>query len=409
MRTEQYRRPAATPPPPRQGPTPAPAPKVDPKQQALDTIKKWIGAKSSTFETLLGSHEAAKRFGQVLILACLRNPALLTCDLKSLFLAALYCAQRGLEPGVQDGCALVPYKGKVTPIPQYRALVKQAVETGSVKSAKAILIHANDTVEWEEGENPRFVHKPAPFGTDRGPVVGAYSRIVLPDGSVEIEPMDIKAVYKRRDASAAWRESQNPMATPWGQWEEEMVKKTALKNGFRTIPVAPKLRDLLESDSRLEGGATVETVLDMDANVLDVTAVEGEPESKPQTKADALAEMLAKGGEQETQAETREPEAAGPQPEPAAAAAPEPPPQEAEPEPESATQEAPPEPQDAGELKAKLKELYALAVKKDIVGQVLEQFKMNQWEDFLAFPEMLPTLAHFVEAHQAPPKGRRVK
>ena len=408
MRTEQQRRSATPPPsPPRQGPVQAPVAKSDPKQEALDTIKKWIGAKENTFATLLGSPEAAKRFGQVLILACLRNPALLTCDLKSLFLAALYCAQRGLEPGVQDGCALVPYKGKVTPIPQYRALVKQAIETGSVKSAKAILIHANDTVEWEEGMCPRFVHRPAPFGQDRGPVVGAYSRIVLPDGTVEIEPMDLKEVYKRRDASAAWRDSLNRGATPWALWENEMIKKTALKNGLRTIPVAPKLRDLLESDSRLEGGAGVEAVLDMDANVLEVTVAEGEQESKPQTKADALADMLTKGSPSlEPEAGPEEMEAGGVPPEAAVAATPEPSPQEAGVESEG--DQAPPDPSGNENLKnrAKLQEIYKLAMRKNLVGEVLEQFKMNQWGDFLAFPEMLPTLEQFVEQTE-PKKGRR--
>jgi recombination protein RecT len=380
----------------------APVASPNPRNQALETIKKWIGAKESTFATLLGSPEAAKRFGQVLLLACLRNPALLTCDLKSLFLAALYCAQRGLEPGVQDGCALVPYKGKVTPIPQYRALVKQAMETGSVKSAKAILIHANDTVEWEEGMTPRFVHRPTPLGQDRGPVVGAYSRIVLPDGTVEIEPMDLQEIYKRRDASAAWRDSHNRGATPWGQWENEMIKKTALKNGLRTIPVARKLRDLLESDSRLEGGAPVEAVMDLDNEVLDVSVVEAQ-QDKPQTKADALADMLM--GETPAAQSEPEPEQAIPStPEPEQADPPQTQPTET-PE-EQAT--APTSP-DLEALKHRIKEIYAVAVQKQIVGLVLQQFKMDKWDDFLAFPEILPTLEQFVEqaAPAQPEKPKR--
>jgi len=53
-----------------------------------------------------------------------------------------------------------------------------------------------------------------------------------------------------------------------------------------------------------------------------------------------------------------------------------------------------------------LQEIYKLAMRKNLVGQVLEQFKMNQWGDFLAFPEMLPTLEQFVEQTE-PKKGRR--
>ena len=392
-------RPTGKPTPPPPTTTKAPPAPQGPKKQALETIKKWIGAKENTFATLLGSPEAAKRFGQVLILACLRNPSLLTCDLKSLFLAALYCAQRGLEPGVQDGCALVPYKGKVTPIPQYRALVKQAVETGSVKSAKAILIHAHDIVEWEEGESPKFVHKPAPFGQDRGPVVGAYSRIVMPDGAIEIEPMDLKEIYKRRESSAAWRDSHNREATPWVAWENEMIKKTALKNGFRTIPVSPRLRDLLETDNKLEGGAPVEAVLDLDSDVLDVTVVEEAQHDKPQTRADALADRLM-----------GEAPAAQPEPEPEQAIPPTPEPEQAEP-PQTQPTEAPeeqaaaPTNPDLEALKHRIKEIYAVAVRKQIVSLVLQQFKLDRWEDFLAFPEMIPTLEQFVEqAAPAPPE-----
>ncbi|MDI6855112.1 MAG: recombinase RecT [Deltaproteobacteria bacterium] len=84
------------------------------------------------------------------------------------------------------------------------------------------------------------------------------------------------------------------------------------------------------------------------------------------------------------------------------------PPEEPEQAPPEAGQEAPEpsqEPSPAEELKAKLKAVYDLAVKKDIAGLVLEQFKMNQWDDFLAFPEMMPTLEAFVNQHEAP-KGR---
>lgn len=344
----------------------------DRKTQAVTTIKKWLEAKSDTLAILLGSTESAKRFGQVLLLACLRQPSLLTCDLKSLFMAALYCAQRGLEPGVQDGCALVPYKGQVVPVPQYRALVKQAIETGSVRSAKAILIHANDHVEWEEGMHPKFVHRPAPLGSDRGPVVGAYSRIVMPDGSVEIEVMTLDQIYKRRDASASWRDPYTRGSSPWALWEEEMIKKTVIKNGLRTIPVAPKLRDLLETDSSLEGGAAL----------TEIFPIENEAEP-PTSKAEEIAQILTQPEEPEPV--VTEVEAPQMEPEPEAAAleepAPPPPPEEK------------PHPTDQ---QLKINKLYNLAVEKNLVGMVLKHFKLDKWDDLLAFPEMVTYVEKFL-------------
>lgn len=283
------------------------------QQNALATLKSWIGQKADMFRVLLGSERAAKRFAQVLILAVVRNPALLTCDLKSLFNAALFCAQRGLEPGVPDGVALVPFKGKVTPIIQYRALVKQGKETESIKAAKSIIIYENDKYEWEEGEVPKFTHKPAPLGEPRGKPIGAYSRVTLPDGQVEINLMPLDDIYKRRNASAAWK-GEKREETPWFLWEDEMIKKTVLKDGFRTIPVAPKFMDLLEADGKLEGGGDVTDLLDINvSDVLDVTTT-GEQEALPEatTKSDKLAEKLA-GAENITpkaEEETKKPEEA---------------------------------------------------------------------------------------------------
>jgi len=262
------------------------------QQQAMETIKKWVSQKSGMFEILLGGRNAAMRFAQVLVLACFRNPSLLTCDLKSLFNAATFCAQRGLEPGVPDGVALVPYKGKVTPIIQYRALVKQGKETDSIKSAKAIIIYEKDTYEWEEGEIPKFTHKPAILGTDRGKPIGAYSRITLPDGQVEINIMPIDDIFKRRNSSASWK-SEKREETPWAQWEDEMIKKTVLKDGFRTIPVAPRFMSLLEADGKLESGGDVTELLDVNISDVFATAVTGEEEPPPTTKSDALADKLA--------------------------------------------------------------------------------------------------------------------
>jgi recombination protein RecT len=264
------------------------------QQQAMETIKKWIGQKSSLFETLLGGPNAARRFAQVLILACFRNPALLTCDLKSLFNAATFCAQRGLEPGVPDGVALVPFKGKVTPIIQYRALVKQGKETDSIKAAKAIIIYKEDAYEWEEGETPKFSHKPAPLGEARGIPIGAYSRITLPDGQVEINLMPIADIYKRRNASAAWKGDKRE-ETPWFLWEDEMIKKTVLKDGFRTIPVAPQFMKLLDADGGLESGKDVTEFLDVQISDVFEPTPTGEPEflPPPTTKSDALADKLA--------------------------------------------------------------------------------------------------------------------
>jgi len=102
--------------------------------------------------------------------------------------------------------------------------------------------------------------------------------------------------------------------------------------------------------------------------------------------------------------------AAKPEPEPEQAIPPTPEPDQAEP-PQTQPTEAPeeqaaaPTNPDLEALKHRIKEIYAVAVRKQIVSLVLQQFKLDRWEDFLAFPEMIPTLEQFVEqAAPAPPE-----
>jgi hypothetical protein len=58
---------------------------------------------------------------------------------------------------------------------------------------------------------------------------------------------------------------------------------------------------------------------------------------------------------------------------------------------------------DQAEIKKQITEIQTLAIKKKVDGEVMKQFKVNSWDDFLALdPDMIPTLRKFVE--EAPQK-----
>src|SRR5208337_2993802 len=108
-----------------------------------------------------------ERFRQMTLLAIMRNSDLLACDRKSLLLAILWCAQKDLEPGVEDGCWLVPFKVKqrdgsfrkiVTPIPGYKGLIKKAVETESIRYVDVFPIYAEDKFSYHLGMDPVIFH-----------------------------------------------------------------------------------------------------------------------------------------------------------------------------------------------------------------------------------------------------------
>ena len=106
-------------------------------QALVADYRKGVDGIKSYFEALLPHKGALERFIQLSYLAVTRNPDLLSCNRRSLLLALLWCAQKDLEVGVDDGAWLVPFKTLVVPVPAYKGLIKKAVETESARDVDA--------------------------------------------------------------------------------------------------------------------------------------------------------------------------------------------------------------------------------------------------------------------------------
>jgi len=210
-------------------------------------------------ETLLPGKGAVARFQRMAQFAVLRDPKLLDCSKKSLLLALLWCAQKNLEPGVEDGCWLIPFSGKVTPIPAYKGLVNKAVEVGAALSVDPVAVYENDDFFYCFGLEPDLRHTPPKLGTPRGKLIGAYVTITLPNNEKKFRVMDREEVEKHRNAGAAWKAK--PNTGPWEEWEESMFLKTVIKQGLKTVPMAADMRDLLADDNMIEVGAGVGALL----------------------------------------------------------------------------------------------------------------------------------------------------
>src|SRR5574340_166354 len=81
-------------------------------EQLMVAFKKDLNSIGPYLETLLPNKAAVARFVRMAQFAVLREPKLLQCTKKSLLLALLWCAQKNLEPGVDDGCWILPFKNK---------------------------------------------------------------------------------------------------------------------------------------------------------------------------------------------------------------------------------------------------------------------------------------------------------
>jgi phage RecT family recombinase len=270
--------------------------KEDVTRALVKAIDEELAVIARPIEKLLGKDRIA-RFIEMVHLAIARSPELMQADRRSLVLAIVWCAQKKLEPGVEDGAWLIPFKVRgvltVVPVPGYKGLMKRAEETESVKDIQPFPIYEGDTFEegnvWEQ--HP--CHKKPKFGTDRGPLVGAYVKIIKPDGTLRFHVMDRKEIEKIRDSGASWRA--HPNEGPWKDWEIPMFLKTVIKQGLKYIPVKEELRDLLHDDNQLETGVTTVTLLRQQGMALP-PAYEEEPTKPagPSEEATKFAEQVDK-------------------------------------------------------------------------------------------------------------------
>jgi phage RecT family recombinase len=287
--------------------TPAPA-----QSQALtvkdhlavikDTLKKTEQNLMTMLPSTLRSREVIARFLEGVQFSVWKNPELALCDRASLIAAVIYCVRMGLEPGAEDGCALVPFrqgnKKVVTPIPQYKGLIKRATETGSVHAVDVMQVYENDKFTWVEGSKPFIEHEPTRLGKPRGEIIGCYAIYSMPDGSKKHHVMSKEDVERIRNMAAAYKAK--PEEGPWHDHFWAMGMKTAIRAGFKTIPVNTELRKLLETDARLEGGENLTNII----QEISLNPEEGMPDlpdealpATPPTQAQKLADAIKVGPE----------------------------------------------------------------------------------------------------------------
>ena len=232
----------------------------NPKAVMIANFKPDLESIAPYIQRLLPWKGGMERFVQMTELAVRRNFDLLTCNRNSFLLSLIWCAQKNLEPGVDDGCWLIPFKGVVTPVPAYKGLIKVAVETGSVLDVQPYLVYEGDRFEYGLGLTPFLNHQPPKLGLDRGALIGAYVVFTMPDGTKRFAPpMDRPSIEKIRESSPSYRS--DPKGSVWAKWEEAMFLKTVIKQGFKYIPVKAALRDLIYDDGQIEAGAKVSLLL----------------------------------------------------------------------------------------------------------------------------------------------------
>lgn len=221
------------------------------------------------------------------------NDVLQKCDRQSIKNAIVNISLTGLSLNPALALAyLVPRDNKCVLDISYRGMIKVGTDSGSVKGVQANVVYTFDEFHYEEGTNQRIDFrrnldppedfKKDPLGYFWKYLLCVYSIATLHDGGKDYMIMPKWRIEKIKASSKARSDR-----APWGQWPEEMTRKTVIKYHYKTLPqtehMAQAVAILNEHEGIDEGKASAlakdsqkATVLSrfMDAEVVDTATGE---------------------------------------------------------------------------------------------------------------------------------------
>lgn len=187
------------------------------------------------------------------------NDMLQKCAPDSIMNAVVNLATIGISLNPALALAyLVPRDGKCVLDLSYRGLIKIGTDSGSIRSIHANVVYSFDDFDYGEGTKQFVHHKrsmspPADFIKD--PLanfwkyfVCAYSVATLFDGNQDYMLMPKYKIEKIRNTS----KMRSDMG-PWGQWPEEMARKTVIKYHYKTLPQSEKISQAVSLLNEIEG------------------------------------------------------------------------------------------------------------------------------------------------------------
>lgn len=234
------------------------------RKRKANSLVAALAERHDQIIAFLGSDpKTSERFLTVAIDSIVRDPNVLQADLLSLVASVRHAAIMGLEPSsVMGEGAIVVYRDndqggkKIAQFqPMVRGLQKLARNSGEIRSIGVDVIRANDRFEYRSGTEPAIIHEPYLKGLtgdgDPGDVIGAYAFVKLASGELVPMLMSTAEIEKRRRVSKSWQNSQDKSI--WGQWPEEMMKKTVLRRLLvEKVPLSPRAQVALQLDAEID-------------------------------------------------------------------------------------------------------------------------------------------------------------
>ena len=186
---------------------------------------------------------------------------------------------------------LVPRDGKICLDISYMGLMHIAQQSGAIVWGQSAIVRDADDFQLDGIDKPP-THKFNPFATDRGAIIGAYVVVKTDTGDYLTHAMPISKIFDIRDRSSAYKKKSGPWITD----EEEMIKKTVIKQAAKMWPRRDRLDAAvhnLNTDGEGINFGRGETAPMDDADVLEWIEKVEATNTKPEAKAVYMLAMEA--------------------------------------------------------------------------------------------------------------------
>jgi recombination protein RecT len=190
---------------------------------AVKQLRADLNAMQTQFANALPPHIPAARFVRVVMTAIQNNPKLLACDRQSLFNACMRAAQDGLLPNS-----------------------KKVRNSGALSDWNVQVVQEGDQFDYQLGDDPHILHKPAKRGGRTRKVIAAYSIARFPDGTISREVMNVDQIEDIRKKS---KSKKGPWSDP--TYYPEMCRKTVARLHSKQLPMSTDLDRLMHRDDEL--------------------------------------------------------------------------------------------------------------------------------------------------------------
>jgi recombination protein RecT len=212
------------------------------------SLAETIKAKQASFADVATKYLTPERLVKLALVAITKMPDLQKVPAQEIVAELINCARLGLEPNVEGGRWLLPFKRgsddgtryELVAVTDYRGLIDIARRSGEVLSIHADIVRANDVWEyWVGSDGPTLVHLRHVRATgDRGAIAGAFAIVRLRNGEVQAEFLTTEQI---NDAKSRSRGASSKFS-PWQRDFDAMAKKTAIRRLYNLLPKTPEIQ-----------------------------------------------------------------------------------------------------------------------------------------------------------------------